>query len=75
MPAVAELVAKATGLPTLIDADPKLVVAAGAAWPRGAILAAADPAATAELSASELKGGAAPRAVGEDGRRAGVEAE
>ena len=35
MPAVAELVSAATGLPTLIDADPKLVVAAGAAWPRG----------------------------------------
>ena len=37
MPAVAELVSAATGLPTLIDADPKLVVAAGAAWPRGAV--------------------------------------
>ncbi len=35
MPAVAELVGAATGLPTLIDADPKLVVAAGAAWPQG----------------------------------------
>ena len=55
MPAVAELVGAATGLPTLIDADPKLVVAAGAAWPHGSADAPTN-AAPAESTAAAERG-------------------
>ena len=65
MPAVAELVSAATGLPTLIDADPKLVVAAGAAWPRGAVEATVAAEATGpEEGGSSTRPAAAAGAAG-----------